>query len=211
MKQKRFLLLLLVMMQPIRISWSQTEFFEGYIYYDTRFFDLSGKKDITSMMEGYHDTGQHYYIKNGYYLSLDQSEELIQLFDGSVNTYYFVQDGYIYELDAAQWEQPKPIYSASKQKKKISGFACKAITEMEASGKKLIYFSDKIKVQAQSFGAHRLGNWIDYLQQTDGGLHLQTITYHEDYISVMTAVKIEKRVFEEGFFDVNRFTEKVVQ
>lgn len=208
MKHKHLICLFLTLTLSVQTSWSQAEYFEGYILYETRFFDLSGKKDITHMMKGLHDTEQHYYIKNGFYLSLDQNEELMQLFDGSINTYYFVQDGYIYELDAAQWEQPKPVYSPSKQKKKINGFPCKAVTEQEASGEKLIYFSEKIKVLPQSFEAHRLGNWIDYLQQTGGGLHLQTTTYHADYIAVMTAVKVEKRIFEEGFFDVGRFTEK---
>lgn len=66
------------------------------------------------------------------------------------------------------------------------------------------YFSDDIKVNAEDFAGHLVGNWYQKLQLVNGSIPLKSITEYATYYSIQEAVKIEERILDKTEFDLSK-------
>lgn len=65
-----------------------------------------------------------------------------------------------------------------------------------------IYYSDAVRINYQSFKDHKVGNWYQRLEKTNGAISLKTVEDHGDYLEIREAVKINIRNLTEEDFSL---------
>lgn len=181
--------------------------FSGYILYEYKYIDNSGK-DITEEKGKELGFKQHYYINGTDYVAFDHNDNMQQLYNSKDNKYYFPFKGEVKVVsgDLAYPNTPKII--ASSQKETILGHECSTVVFETATHSTTYFYSDDLSINPDVFNAHRFGNWATYLQSTEGALSLKMVIKRAEYTQILEAVKIEEREIAASKFDAANYESK---
>jgi hypothetical protein len=109
---------------------------------------------------------------------------------------------YLYlQTDLEKFKSDSKIKIFKKNKEEILGYS--TYQSLNSSGGEINYYSDEIQIDASAFSEHYFMNWNQVLKQTNGGIPLKTITSHNGYTEIKTAIKVEKRSAEEMNFKID--------
>lgn len=182
------------------------EYFSGKIVYDIVYLST---KDGSPYSKPNYDFSpkQTYYADAKNYKSYRADGNLEQLYNAKGNVYYYcgVADNSVTIIDAAQGYGAAEVIK-SNAKETILGYECSSITLKKIDSETTYFYSDKIKVDPKPFLNHYLGNWNQYVYETNGALPLKYTVKSKEYTMIATATSVEKMKFGKKFFDID--TEK---
>lgn len=179
----------------------QSSNFQGFILYKYEFKDLKGN-DITDKMAVDYGSEQHYYINLKNYKSLNQKQELTQLYNSESNKYYFQMGNEIRVIDASL-EYPKTSrHSRSEETLTLLGKDCKSIIVKGDDDETIYFFSGEIAVDVPTFSKHRFGGWSEYLKTSNGALPLKFIVKKKEYTWTATAIEVRMEEYPNSDFDI---------
>ncbi len=199
--KKLFLVLAIVIASTPAIPF--TPRFTGKIQYIYSFSDLDGN-DITEKAASALGREQHYFVSDSNYKSHDESNNITQLYDSRINTYFgFWKDKTAHRIDALTRTSQKYKIKKLDKTESILGYKCSAIQVETDESTTDYYYTPLIRIGTQAFSKHNFGDWNRYLEATDGALSLKyVITNHKKgYIWTIQAVKITKMQFGAGDFE----------
>jgi len=172
-----------------------------------QYVDKQGK-DITTQLKKEGGNEEHYFINASNYKSLNERNELTQLYNSSTNTCYLSVGMELEKIDASV-NFPKTFKATFKHKTElILDYECKSLLVASEIGTVTYYYSKKVKVNPTPFSKHRFGNWGNYLKKTKGALPLKFIVESKDYTLTATAVKVQRQKLENAAFDVTKILNK---
>ncbi len=182
------------------------EYFAGKIVYNIVY--LSTKDGSPYSKPNYDFSPQQtYYTDAKNYKSYRADGKLEQLYNAKDNAYYYcgIVDNSVTIIDAGQGYGAAEVVKSS-AKETILGYECSSITLKKIDSETTYFYSDKIKINPRPFLKHYLGNWNQYVYETNGALPLKYVVKSKDYTMVATASSVEKMKFGKKFFDID--TEK---
>ncbi|MEL6918537.1 MAG: hypothetical protein AAFO99_12495 [Bacteroidota bacterium] len=90
----------------------------------------------------------------------------------------------------------------------VNGLECFMVKYDSDYGKSTTYYSDKIRVNYETFRDHQVGNWYNKLKEVDGCISLKTITEFETHYEIREAIEITPLNLKPSDFDLN--TKKII-
>lgn len=182
--------------------------FTGMIKYKYSFTDLEGH-DITDKLGPKLGLEQHYFVNDSNYKSYDQSNNIIQLYNGRTNTYYgFANDKTSRRIDALYRSSQQFKVTKLDKKENILGYDCVAIQVDTDNTSTVYYFSPDLRISTRGFAKHNFGDFNAYLEAAGGALSLKyVITYPKEgytwtiLAEKVTPMKLDVKDFEypEGY------------
>jgi len=179
------------------------EYFEGKIVYDIIYLSTTDGKPYSKPNYDF-SPKQTYYTNAKNYKSYRADGKLEQLYNAKDNTYYYcgIADNSVTIIDAGQGYGAAEVVKST-AKETILGYECNSITLKKIDSETTYFYSDKIKVDPKPFLKHYLGNWNQYLYETNGALPLKYVVKSKEYTMIATATSIEKMKFNKKFFDID--------
>ncbi len=187
-------------------SFSQN--FSGEIEYKYSIIPKEKSQYIDSIMELNKDVKINYLITDSFYKSTKYNEgEYVYsyTYDNISKRMYddYADRAYITYRDSrkANYE----YYGSTILKDStevISGLNCFLVKYDSEFGDSKSYYSDKIKVNYESFKDHKIGNWYEKLKEVDGSISIKNITEYEKYAEVRKAVKITEKPLGSNYFEL---------
>lgn len=166
--------------------------FTGKIQYKYSFTDLQGN-DITDKLGIKLGLEQHYFVNDSNYKSYDESNNIIQLYNGRTNTYYgFDNNKTARRIDGLYRSSQQYKITRLDKKEKILGYDCEGIQVETDNTSTIYYYTPELRIDSKGFSKHNFGDFNAYLEATGGALSLKyIITYpKEGYIWTVVAQKI---------------------
>ncbi len=148
---------------------------------------------------------QEYYIKDGKYLSITNGLLTpVQLYKNSTNRIYTKtgSSDTVFCIDASL-EKNNIIESKIEETKEvILGYKCKMLTIKTSNNTNYIYyFSEKLKINPESFKNHNYSHWYSYLTISKA-IPLKTILENKQFKMVSEAVKVESQKLQDSKFEM---------
>lgn len=186
------------------LTYSQDTIFQGMIAYKQEYLDVDSLQ--VQMLESLFGTEQHYYIKGNSYKAYDQNAVLKQLYDGSTNSYYFVNPQSNEVMVISAQESTSELLSVEMVNgiDTVLNMECKMVKINTSTDETIYWYSPKVSVTAADFKDHNFGNWNALLSKTNGALPLKYITRSPNFTLVATAIKIESQDLNSSDFDIKK-------
>ncbi|OJW73825.1 MAG: hypothetical protein BGO59_17420 [Spirosoma sp. 48-14] len=177
------------------------QYFEGRILYKNSFF-LPNGQDITASAAKMMGTEQDYYINAKHYKSLMNGQMItMQLYRSDENKYYSVDGNNTAQSFDGSTESGKITKVETLEGTfDVLGRKCKGVVLTGNSSKTTYYYDESMKVNIETFSKHKFGNWIDYLQASNGALPLAFIIENPQYTWKSEAVKVEPKKLDDSEF-----------
>ncbi|HYG40569.1 MAG TPA: hypothetical protein VD908_18200 [Cytophagales bacterium] len=183
------------------LSFSQTASFSGIIHSKIQYFDSLGR-DITKSEEGKRKLESHYYINKNGYKTINEKDELVQIYSTKDNVYHFNYENGWQQLPAT-FEFPKLIkIEHLPGEEEILGYTCGKLRLISSVGETIYWYSLDLKVDQDNYSQHLFGNWSEYLKATNGGIALKYEFTMNGAKTISTAYEIEKVEHDETAFDL---------
>lgn len=186
-------LILLFILSIFSLSQAQ---FSGEIVYKFE-YQTQNNQAITDILEDPKIDSVRYYINEHAYKSVSYSQgEIIEeyVYDPASKKMLFSMGNrpyYLYlQTDLEKFKGKAKLKIKRKEKEKILVYS--AYKTVNTSSGEINYYADEITIDASNFSSHYFMQWNEILKQTNGGIPLKTITQHQGYTEIKTAIKIEK-------------------
>jgi hypothetical protein len=154
----------------------EEKFFSGRIIYKNSFTNLQGD-DISDKLVPFLGAEQHYYISGPNYKAYNEKKQLIQLYTGVNNAYFYFKDGQVAEkFDAAKPSSTDTKVTPLTQTATVLGHPCKAVEIVAGGVTTVYYYAVDLKVKPEDYTKHTFGDWYTYLKATQGGLTLKYVS-----------------------------------
>jgi hypothetical protein len=186
----------------------QAQNFSGEIIYKIEIIPTSDSLNLEKLLEEKKGTSASYVITNGYYKSTyfkNNAPAYSYTYHNETKRMYddYMGRDYITYRDSRKSDTQyygSEIYKDSTIK--VLGYSCYLVKSSADYGNTKTYYSDKIRVDAESFKEHQVGNWYSKLKNFNGAIMLKSITKYKYYIEVQEAIKITERKVDRREFNL---------
>lgn len=178
--------------------------FSGRIVYHNTFKTLAGQ-DITDKLAPILGSETFYYINNNKYKSYTEQKQLVQLYDGDDNVYRPFMRGQAMPVMEASKASYEVEITPLKEQATILGYTCHSLQVTGDGSTTVYYYSPKVRVDAEKFSKHQLGNWYAYLKASGGALPLRFIITNtkQGYIWTSEATAVQDMPLTAADFTVD--------
>lgn len=178
--------------------------FSGKIVYQFE-YQTKNNQPIEDVLEGTKIDSVSYTINEKAYKSVSFSNgEIIEeyIYDPASKKMLFSMDNRPYFLylqtDLEKFKSDVELQIEKSNTEKILGYSAYKTTHPTTG--EINYYSDEITIDTSRFSKHYFMQWNEILKQTNGGIPLKTITKHNGYTEIKTAVNIVEQAINEMDF-----------
>jgi len=199
---------LLVAFSLAQFNDSLAQYFEGKIIYEITYEAKSEDVNLKDL-EKRQGNLVEYYIKNGHYKSVRLYNDTVissNIYSHAENRIYseYEKSRYIMWQDCSYTEDTLIEMSLSDDSISISGYSCQLLTK-NTTGLNMTYVvTQQMKVDPATFAGHEMSFWYERLKMSNGGLAVQVINEHDDYISTWNLLKVEKEPLANEEWEINQ-------
>ncbi len=160
--------------------------FSGKIVYHNSFETLDGK-DVTDKLSLMFGNENLYYISDNNYKAYTEKKQMLELYNGSTNKFWFFMNGKAAPVMDAADGVPGAVVKHLSTKVIIAGYVCHCI-QIDTEGGKTVYcYSPKLRVNPERFSRHQMADWYTYLKASNGALPLKITLTNREKGFVMTS------------------------
>jgi hypothetical protein len=166
--------------------------FSGKIVYHNSFATLDGK-DITDKLSPMFGNENAYYISGDNYKAYTEKKQMLELYNGNTNKFYFFMNGQAAPVIDAATSIPGAVVKQLAAKAVIAGYACQSL-QIDSEGGTTVYcYSPKLRVDPERFSKHQMGDWYTYLKASKGALPLRiTLTNRQKgFVTTSEATSVQ--------------------
>lgn len=181
--------------------------FSGTIVYEFE-YKTNSNQHIKNLLNQPKIDSVQYSIHQNHYKSVSFSEgEIIEeyVYDPASKKMLFSMGNrpyYLYlQTDLEKFKSSLEL-NVTKETEEILGYI--AYKTRNKNTGEINYYADEIGIDAADFSTHYFMQWNQVLKQTNGGIPLKTITQHNGYTEIKTAIKIEEQNLNEMDFSIDK-------
>lgn len=176
--------------------------FEGKVSYANEYVShkwFTSDERLTKLM----GSKQSFFIKGGTYKSITNGTFQSTLYINKENKLYakVMDSDVLYWTDAS--EQAEKLISVKTNKNVITilGYQCDEVILTYESGTYKYYFNSEISIDPQLYINHRIGNWYDFLKQSNA-LALKMVFDSDKFSLISIATEIKKMTLDAVKFNL---------
>lgn len=198
---------ILILIFNFLVSLACAQHFSGEVVYKLSIIPNPGV-DVDSILRQQPGTSSVYLITDKYYKSTyfrDGKEAYSYTYLDETKLMYDVDAGkpYVTYRDSRKPNNElvkSTIYKDSSAI--ILGYTCYMVEYIYKNYTAKTYYSDKVKINYESFHGHEVGNWYSTMKAVNGSLGLKTITTYDDHVEVHEVVEVKSRAVRRAEFDL---------
>lgn len=174
-------------------SFCQTDYFEGKITYQLTYLDPETGEDITNQYKDLLGSQKVLYIDDANYKYLNQSNELLQLYNAENQTVFVhnSNSGHILEVDSRTSIARVTEVEYLDAGEEVFGKYCNRVIIKTVMDETLYWFDPSFKINKDAFLQHQYEHFSDYLQASNGSLPYKYRYEGSQYVVIGTVTKIE--------------------